>query len=562
MADKRAAKTSVAKILRDMKIPMRDAIFLAADVYLPRTDSTTISTILLRTPYGKNDVTEQAAPLAKFLVTQGFAVVVQDIRGTGVSEGVFKPYSNVEGPDGYDTLEWLTQQVWCNGNIGTVGCSYHGEVQDMLAAECHPAHKAAFIEGAYTYNNGGMRAFSFVRYGAIELAYAMGGNHDLLKTLPLADIKAKAEGQSVSYYANHWPETVHAWLTEPPASEHWLDDGGVHDDAPFNVPAIHMNEWYSVPFSSLKMFELFRTNAQSQLAQDNQFLIMSPMTHCRTSAATQNTTVGERGMGDARIDYFGIMVDWFDYWLNDIENSITKMPKVQTYLMGKNVWQHAEVWPLPGTETIPFYLDQSGALLCDLPEQDGAHEFSYDPEDPVPSVGGPVNMNPVLRAGGYDQCKVEVRDDVLVFSTSTLQRPIQVSGLIEVELYVSSDCLDTDFTAKLVDVYPDGRAFNLVEGITRMRYRKSVLAPSFMEKNKVYKISIDLDSTSNWFDIGHEIRLEISSSNFPRFDRNLNTGEDNARTAEFKIANNRVHTGRGYPSCVMLPVVGTELHGR
>lgn len=534
---------------------MRDGARLSADIFLPRTGESRHPTILMRTPYGKADETEQAAPLAKYLAARGFAVVVQDIRGTGASDGTFKPYCDVEGPDGYDTLDWIVRQGWSSGKIGTVGCSYLGEVQDMLAAERHPAHTAAFIEGAYTYNNGGMRAFSFVRYGALELAYAVGGERDALETLPLADIRERAPGPDTSYYRTRWPDAVHAWMTEPPSSPYWKDDGGLGDAARFDVPAIHMNEWYSLPFSSIRMFELYRRNAASRRAAENQYLILSPMTHCRTSAATQATTVGERDMGDARIDYFGIMVDWFDHWLKGVENGITEMPRVQAFLMGRNIWQAADAWPPPGTESTPLYLSAEGLLGVACMPHEQCRDIVYNPADPVPSLGGPVNAGTVLEAGAFDQRGIEARDDVLVFTTHPLNTPLQVSGPIEVVLFVSSDCPDTDFTAKLVDVYPDGRAFNLVEGITRMRYRHDVTAPAPMRPGEIYRISIDLDSTSNWFGPGHRIRLEVSSSNFPRFDRNLNTGADNAATADYRIANNQVYLGGRHRSRLILPLV-------
>ena len=555
MAKPPPATAPIAKILRDERMAMRDGTRLSADIYLPQTGEQRHPTILMRTPYGKADETEQAAPLAKYLAVRGFAVVVQDVRGTGASEGVFKPYCDVEGPDGYDTLDWIVRQDWSSGKIGTVGCSYHGEVQDMLAAERHPAHKAAFIEGAYTYNNGGMRAFSFVRYGALELAYAVGGEKDALETLPLARIHERAAGPDTSYYRTRWPDAVHAWMTEPPSSPYWKDDGGLGDTARFDVPAIHMNEWYSLPFSSIRMFELYRNNAASRLAADNQFLILSPMTHCRTSAATEATIVGERDVGDARIDYFGIMIDWFDHWLKGIDNGITEMPRVQAFLMGKNVWQTTDAWPPPGTESTPLYLSGDGLLGVACTPHEQRCDIVYNPTDPVPSLGGPVRAGTVLEAGAFDQREVEARDDVLVFTTHALNTPLQVSGPIEVVLFVSSDCPDTDFTAKLVDVYPDGRAFNLVEGITRMRYRHDVTAPAPMRPGEIYRISIDLDSTSNWFGPGHRIRLEISSSNFPRFDRNLNTGADNAATSEYKIAHNAVHMGGNYRSRLILPIV-------
>lgn len=564
--DAAAARNAIARVLRDVTVPMRDGTRLATDVYLPATPAVAKPTVLIRTPYGKTDPAEQAAPLARFLAASGFAVAVQDLRGTGSSGGTFKAYSNVEGPDGYDTLDWLVAQPWCAGSIGTVGCSYHGEVQDMLAAQRHPRHAAAFIEGAYTYNDGGMRAFSFVRHGVIELAYAVGGDLDLLRTLPLADIRPKLDTiEHASYYARRWPDMVDAWLTRSPGDAYWSDDGGLGANAAFDVPAIHMNEWYSVPFSSIRMFEQYRTAARSRAARDNQYLIMSPMTHCRTSSATQRTLIGERDLGDARFDYFGTMVRWFDRWLIRGGSNIDSMPKVQAYSMGRNAWRSSTTWPPEGTIERSYYLTSQrtantrfgdGALGADLDSLvDGCDSYVYDPANPVPSCGGPVHGGLVFAPGAFDQRGVEERADVLVYSTPPLQRGIDVNGRVAVILYVSSSARDTDFTAKLVDVYPDGRAYNILEGITRMRFRLDTEGRAWIEPGKLYEIRIDLDSTSNYFGPGHRIRLEVSSSNFPRFDRNLNTGLSAAYESRFISARNKVHHGPSTPSRLVLPVL-------
>lgn len=565
MIDSTLARNAIARVLRDVTVPTRDGVQLATDIYLPATDGITKPTMLIRTPYGKTDPTEQAAPLAKSLARSGFAVAVQDLRGTGGSSGTFKAYSNVEGPDGYDTLDWLVAQPWCSGAIGTVGCSYHGEVQDMLAALRHPNHAAAFIEGAYTYNDGGMRAFSFVRHGVIELAYAVGGDLDLLRTLPLADIRPKLDTAAhASYYAKRWPDMVDAWLTRAPADPYWNDDGGLSSSAAFDVPAIHMNEWHSVPFSSIRMFDQYRTSARSPAARDNQHLILSPMTHCRTSSATQQTWVGERDLGDARFDYFGSMVRWFDYWLAG--GPAVAMPKVQAYSMGRNSWRSHGTWPPEGTLDRSYYLtskraansrfgdgylaDEAGIL------SDGSDSYIYEPSNPVPSCGGPVHGGQAFSPGAFDQRRVEERADVLVYSTPPLERGVDVNGRVEVVLYVSSSARDTDFTAKLVDVYPDGRAYNVIEGITRMRFRFDNEGKAWIEPGKTYEVRVDLDSTSNYFGPGHRIRLEVSSSNFPRFDRNLNTGLSAGYESRYVSARNTVHHGPSLPSCLVLPVLG------
>lgn len=553
-------RTSTKSVVRNAFVRVRDGTELATDVYLPLKRRPAEPAILIRTPYGKTDETEQAAPLARFLVSHGFTVAVQDLRGTGRSGGTFKAYSRIEGIDGYDTLDWLVAQPWCDGRIGTVGCSYHGEVQDMLAALCHPNHTAAFIEGAYTFNDGTMRAFSFLRNGVVELAYAVGGNVDLLRTLPLCGIRSRLPRDDASYYARRWPDMVDAWLTREATDTYWDDDGGLGDDSTFDVPAIHMNEWYSVPFSSIRMFDLYSRSARSARARDNQYLVLSPMTHCRTRRGTWRTIVGERDLGDARFDYFQTMLAWFRYWLRGDGDGPKQMPKVQAYLMGRNVWQQFETWPPPGARYVDFHLAGRQGLSTEMPASGdgGADSYVYDPRNPVPSVGGPVDGGLVFAAGAFDQRMVERRDDVLVYTTPVLDEGVQVSGRVEVVLYVSSNARDTDFTAKLVDVYPDGRAFNVLEGILRMRFRESLTRPTLLQPGQIYEIRIDLDSTSNWFGPGHCIRLEVSSSNFPRFDRNLNTGISGSFDDRCLVAINTVHRGRQYPSRLVLPVAPDE----
>jgi hypothetical protein len=318
-----------------------------------------------------------------------------------------------------------------------------------------------------------------------------------------------------------------------------------------------MNELYSVPFSSIRMFHLYREHGLSRRARDNQYLVLSPMTHCGTRKATQRTIVGERDLGDARFPYFETMVEWFSYWLREDGKGPPPLPKVQAYLMGANVWQQFDTWPPPDVRYVDFLLaaqsllpgSRSGAAAK------GQDSFVYDPSDPAPSIGGPVNGGLVFTPGAFDQRLVQSRPDVLVYSSPLLRKPVQVSGRVEVVLFVSSTACDTDFTAKLVDVYPDGRAFNVLEGILRMRFRESLERPATMSPGRVYEIRIDLDSTSNCFGAGHRICLEVSSSNFPRFDRNLNTGVSGSIDSRHVRARNTVHRGRRHPSRLVLPIV-------
>jgi len=333
------------------------------------------------------------------------------------------------------------------------------------------------------------------------------------------------------------------------------------------VPAVFMDSWYDYGAAeSLQMFRQFSKNADSKVARNNQFIIIGPGTHCAYPYATEHTVVGERDLGDARLDFSDIQLRWYDHWMKGVDNGITDMPRIQYYLMGKNEWRHAAQWPLPGTRGQRWYLGSGGnansrtgdGTLSTLPAKDGPQDsFVYDPSSPVPSLGGHTCCTGTdTEAGGYDQSTIEMRHDVLVYSSEPLPNGIEVTGALKVVLQVSSSAKDTDFTAKLVDVYPDGRAFNIQEGALRMRYREGLRKAVFAKPGAVYEIALDLHVTSNYFAAGHKIRLEVSSSNFPRFERNLNTGGDNHRDTTWQLASNTVYHSADRPSYLLLPVIG------
>jgi len=295
--------------------------------------------------------------------------------------------------------------------------------------------------------------------------------------------------------------------------------------------------------------------------------VIAPATHCAYTRASEQTFIGERDVGDARLDYDGLIYGWFDYWLKGEQNGITDtLPKVRYYTMGSNEWQTSATWPPEGAELVTYYLDSDGRantlngdgwLTTQRPgSRDTADSFTYDPMNPVRSNGGNVCcIGGAIRAGAYDQRETEERPDVLVYTSDPLDEGIEVSGTIEVTLYVSSDARDTDFTAKLIDVYPDGSAYNLDETIQRARYLEGYDKQVFMEEGRVYELAVSPMSTSNFFAAGHRIRIEVSSSNFPRFTRNLNTGGRNYDETDGVVAHNTVHHSPQYPSQIRLPVV-------
>ncbi|HWO02258.1 MAG TPA: CocE/NonD family hydrolase, partial [Blastocatellia bacterium] len=309
-----------------------------------------------------------------------------------------------------------------------------------------------------------------------------------------------------------------------------------------------------------------RKTARPEIA-NQQYAVIAPTLHCAYKRATEDTIVGERSMGDARLNYDELTYAWFDYFLKGEKNGILeKMPRVRYFTMGINKWQSSDTWPPQGSQSMSFFLSSGGkantlngdGLLGEAaPTTDNSDKFDYDPMNPAPSYGGNVCCTGnAVTGGSFDQRPMEARADILVYSTEPLKQGMEVSGPIEVTLYVSSDAKDTDFTVKLIDVYPDGRAYNLDETIQRVRYRNGYdKAEAWMEPGKVYKVTLQPMTTSNFFEAGHRIRLEVSSSNFPRFDRNLNTGGKNYDESKGVIAHNVVHHSKQYPSELKITVM-------
>jgi len=326
--------------------------------------------------------------------------------------------------------------------------------------------------------------------------------------------------------------------------------------------------WYDISISpNLALFNHVRNNAKDPEVAKNQFAVIAPTRHCAFNRATEETIVGERNVGDAQFDYDGLIYCWFDYWLKGEDNEVLeKTPKVQYYTMGLNKWQSSDTWPPEGAEMVTFYLTSKGSansvfgdgrLSTNPPgPEDNPDTFTYDPAFPVPMYGGGFCcLGSAYQPGSFDQRQMEARHDILIYSTNPFKEGVEISGPIEITLYVSSDVKDTDFTVKLIDVYPDGRSYNLDETIQRARYREGYDKQVFMEKDKVYKLPVSSMSTSNYFAPGHRIRIEVSSSNFPRFARNLNTGGNNYDETEGVVAHNKLHHSAVYPSQIRLSIV-------
>lgn len=593
----------IAIIDQKVMMPMRDGIRLATDIYRPKTDQP-VPVIFSKTPYnfnsyGDGEFRSRTMSTALAMVKRGYAYVVQNERGRYFSEGKWD-ILGTPTTDGYDAFSWLADQAWCNGKIGTYGCSSTAEWQMAVAALDHPAH-AAMVPQGFGAGVGRIGEYyeqgNWYRGGVHQLLFTIwmyGTQHDILRPrlpegigqedllrlqrfydmgpempsvdwseavwhLPLQDLMKSVNGSK-----GVWDQMI----IRKPNDPAWYAGGLYHDDMPFGVPSFWFVSWYDVASSpNLALFNHVRENIEDPDVADNQYLVIAPTTHCGYSRARENTIVGEREVGDARLNYNTLVYGWFDYWLKGEENGILETtPRVQYYTMGSNKWQSSAVWPPANIEMTTFYLNSrgnantrvgDGTLSTRKPgRKDNPDAFTYDPDNPVISYGGNVCcMGNSLRAGSFDQSEKEMREEVLVYTTEPLEEGVEVTGFIESTLYVSSDARDTDFTIKLIDVYPDGHAFNLDETIQRVRYREGYDKEVFMEEGEVYKVELTPMSTSNYFAKGHCIRIEVSSSNFPRFARNLNTGGNNYDEAVGVVAHNQVHHSSRYPSQIRLPIV-------
>jgi len=592
----------IAVVDQKVMMPMRDGVRLATDIYRPKTGGP-VPIIFSRTPYNFNTwqngkESTRTLETAYRMVEKGYAYVVQNERGRYFSEGEWD-ILGTPLTDGYDAFTWMKEQSWSNGKIGTLGCSSTAEWQMAVAALDHPSH-AAMVPQGFGAGVGTVGKFqeqgNWYRGGAEQLlffSWLYGVEHDKFKPripagatqedlirisrfydlgpenppvdmlealshLPIQDILKNINGKK---------EIFDSMVTRKPNDPAWFEGGLYHDTMDFSVPSFWFASWYDVSISpNIALFNHVRENAKEAMIRDNQYLVIAPTLHCAYTRATEDTMVGERSVGDARLNYEEQIMAWFDLWLKDAPNDFKeKTPRVQYYTMGSNTWQSSEEWPPKNAKMTSYYLSSAGnantlngdgVLSTKPPKTDMPDSFTYDPMNPVMSYGGNVCCTGnAVQGGAFDQQQMEQREDILVYTTAPLKEGVEVSGFIETKLFVSSDVKDTDFTIKLIDVYPDGRAYNLDETIQRVRYREGYDKEVFMEKGKVYEVNLTPMSTSNYFKEGHSIRIEISSSNFPRFARNLNTGGDNYNEKEGVIAHNKIHHSKNQASEIRLPMV-------
>jgi putative CocE/NonD family hydrolase len=560
-------------VLRDVPQAMRDGTVLRADVYLPR-GSGPFPGLLERTPYDKDASPEVQVGAPQFFASRGYAVVVQDVRGRFASQGRFVPFQDDGwGPtrDGYDTVEWVAAQAWCTGAVGTIGGSYAGATQYRLAPTRPPHLRAMYVrESSADYWSEWV-----YRGGAFELAFMLEWTlrwtrNNLARLAP--DPEERARRQEILDRAL---ADLPGWQRRLPLApnplvaglDDWYNDFLAHpEDGPFwrrfsiadqhgevDTPAVHLGGWFDIFLAgTIKNYVGLRSRARSRAARDAQRLVVGPWIHSPWNMV--KSVQGEVDFGPAALfDYNERRLPWFDHWLRGAP--AVDEPRVQLFVMGENSWRTAEEYPLPGTRLTPFYLRTARALSAEPPA--GAEEadgYLYDPDDPVPTLGGGT-LN--IPGGPFDQRPLEALEGrYLTFTSPPLPHDLTIIGDVTAVLHVTSSAPDTDFVVRLTDVHPDGASRLLADGILRARYRDSTTDPTPLVPDRVHELTVDLWATANTFRAGHRIRVAVTSSSFPRFDRNLNTGGPVGREAGGQAALNTVFHDARRPSRIILPVVG------
>jgi putative CocE/NonD family hydrolase len=568
-----AAQTTDITIERGVPMKTRDGVTLRADIYHPVGEGK-FPTLLQRTPYDKNN----GAEFGRRAAARGYLVVIQDVRGRYTSEGEWYPFKH-ETEDGFDTVEWAAALPTSNGKVGMWGGSYVGATQ-MLAAIGHPPHLAGICPVVtasnyhenWTYQGGAFEQWFNESWGSglaqdtlnrairHDTNALVGSNVLPLTQYPIFNINTPRSGTDLTralapYFID--------WATHTDYDSYWKQWSIEENFQNIQVPALHVAAWYDIfQGGSLRNYIGMRDHAGNPAARSGQNLLVTIGGH---AGGGRNIGTVDFGPDAPEYDENNLTLEWYDYLLQGKQNSFATEKPVKIFVMGENKWRYEDSWPLERAKSTSYLLHSSGkansssgdgALSTSAANSAQPDTFVYDPANPVPTVGGPLCCDPThLPAGPRDQKEVEARTDVLVYSTPPLDADTEVTGPIALDLFAASSAVDTDFTAKLVDVWPNGYAQNLTEGILRARYRESRNEAKLIEPGKVYEYKIDLWSTSNVFLKGHRIRLEVSSSNFPRFDRNLNTGKPAATDSQFIKATNTIYHDTKHPSALILPVV-------
>jgi putative CocE/NonD family hydrolase len=543
------------RIAFDQRVPMRDGVTLSADIYFPPTGDQW-PVILMRTPYVKANT--GMLERAEAYIQRGYVFVGMDVRGRGDSEGEFKPYFN-DGIDGYDAIEWLAAQPWSTGAVGTIGGSYPGRIQWLTALQA-PPHLKAIIVGVtpsdpFVETPTGLPSPMHLCW----LHYVSGKVNQVMEAvdwgsvywhLPLSTMDERAGRPN-----RHWREDIE----HPLLDEYWERICYQNKFDSINVPVLHISGWYDDEEIGTPLnFHGMTTRGATPEIRAGQRLLMGPWGH----AVNTTSKLGEVDFGPGSlIDMRSEEIRWFDRWLKNKPQDIQEAP-VRIFIMGENTWRDEQEWPLARTQWTHYYLHSGGnanslfgdgTLSTHMPEgEEPIDEYRYDPARPVPFISEPTSSQ---IGGPDDYAAVERRDDVLVYVTEPLAEEVEVTGPVRLELYAESSAVDTDFTAKLVDVWPTGFRQRLCDGLIRARFRDGMEKPSLIESGKIYRYTIECWDTAQLFKKGHRIGLEVSSSAFPKYDRNLNTGAPLGKTSEYITAHQRIYHDAVHPSALVLPVV-------
>ena len=548
-----------------VKAKMRDGVTLVADIYRPKTLGK-YPVILQRTPYDRKG----DAVTARMLASHGYVVILQDTRGRFDSEGQFYPFK-YESQDGYDTVEWAAGLDCSNGKVGMYGASYVGATQ-MLAAMARPPHLAAILPyvtaseyyDGWTYENGALMqwfASSWASFLSLDTIRKLALGHAQMRTwaeeLPVENYPLLKLPEAIDY-APYFRD----WVLHEREDEYWRQWKVSDHYSEISVMGLHMGGWHDIFVKgSIRNFMGLQSSGPTPEVREGQKMIIGPWAHAATSPEGK---VGDVVFGkEAVLDNSKITLDWADYVLKGIQNQFASGAPVRIFVMGENKWRDEQEFPLARARSAKYYLrtpeaKAAGGLLSLEPAKDEPpREYLYDPDQPVPTLGGRLCCGPELPAGPFDLRPYDTRSDVLVYSTPVLEKDVEATGFITLEFYAKSTALDTDFTAWLADVEPNGYARYLADGIVRARYRNSTEKAELLTPGEIYKYTIDLWATSNLFRKGHQIQVYLSSSNFPRFNRNLNTGEMTLGSVRMSKAHQTVYSDSKHPSALILPVVPT-----
>ena len=580
-------------------VPMRDGVTLSTDIYTPKDAKGPLPTILWKTPYNEHKLRGGTFRYVLESVKRGYVFIVQNERGRYFSQGKWDILGNPQ-TDGYDTLSWIAQQPWSNAKVGTLGCSSSAEWQLALAGLNHPAHAAMvpmasgagigkvgrFQEQGNWYTGGVPRNLFFVWLYGVDnplraelpasltdekLRARIEAYNDLDATKPKVDwnkqIKHLPVNQMLTALGEP-PATFEKFIARTPADPGWRQGGLYHEGMGWGVPALWFNSWYDVSIGpNMELFNLARAANTDKEASANQYAVVAPVTHCAYSRLGPKTVVGERDMGDTTFNVDAAVYGWFDRWLkNDPKAFPATTPAVRYFMMGANRWQSASQWPPKEAQPMRLYLrsggnantlNGDGRLSAEAPPAaEAADRYRYDPMNPVQTIGGGDCCNGgIVIPGAFDQRQIEARGDVLVYTSDPLPKAVDVAGFVEAVLKVSSSARDTDFAIKLVDVAPDGTAWIIGDTIMRARYRDGFDKPVMMSPGQVVTLRPTPITTAIQFGAGHRIRVEVTSSNFPKFVRNLNTGGANESEKTGVVADNSVHHAGDNQSYIELPVL-------